>query len=181
MLILVTVVALTLVVALVLFAVLIALGGLTLGVRPPAEGKPLKVNLTARATATTMRPRASRDNQPLEHLRGSMSNHNPQTRQPGSTHRRTTESPVSGAAPLTSADDYLILVQRGPTNWGAWSPDLSECVAMSESKDATVSLMRNTITQHLADIASHGGRPPTPSGRGVYVEEHAITVHWVVL
>lgn len=85
------------------------------------------------------------------------------------------------AAPGLSAEDYLILVQRGSTCWDAWSPDLPECVVSGESKDRTVALMRDSIRRRLCEIEAHGQRPPTPSGCGVYVEEHVTAVHWIVL
>jgi len=75
---------------------------------------------------------------------------------------------------MSNASDYLILVERGPTSWGAWSPDLPGCIAAGDTKDETVALMREAIELHLAGMAEDGDPIPEPSGPGVYVEEHAL-------
>jgi predicted RNase H-like HicB family nuclease len=74
---------------------------------------------------------------------------------------------------MSNASDYLILVEQGPTSWGAWSPDLPGCVAAGDTKDETVRLMREAIEQHLAGMAEDGEPLPSASGPGVYIEEHA--------
>jgi predicted RNase H-like HicB family nuclease len=70
---------------------------------------------------------------------------------------------------MSNSADYLILVEQGPTSWGAWSPDLPGCIAAGDSKDETVALMREAISGHIEVMAEH-----EPSGPGVYVEEHAL-------
>jgi hypothetical protein len=42
-----------------------------------------------------------------------------------------------------------------------------------DTKDETVSLMREAIKANLAGIVEDGDPIPAPSGPGVYVEEHA--------
>jgi predicted RNase H-like HicB family nuclease len=75
---------------------------------------------------------------------------------------------------MSNSADYLILVEQGPTSWGAWSPDLPGCIAAGDSKDETVALMREAISGHIEVMAEHGDPIPEPSGPGVYVEEHAL-------
>ncbi|MDA8067402.1 MAG: type II toxin-antitoxin system HicB family antitoxin [Actinomycetota bacterium] len=74
---------------------------------------------------------------------------------------------------MSNPSDYLILLEQGLNGWGAWSPDLPGCVAAGDTKDETVTLMREAIALHLAGIAEDRDPIPTPSGPGVYVEEHA--------
>jgi predicted RNase H-like HicB family nuclease len=75
---------------------------------------------------------------------------------------------------MSDPADYLILVEQGPTSWGAWSPDLPGCIAAGDTKDETVALMREAISGHLEVMAEHGDLIPEPSGPGVYIEEHTL-------
>ena len=65
---------------------------------------------------------------------------------------------------MSNAADYLILIEQGPTSWGAWSPDLPGCIAAGDTKDETVALMRKAIQGHLEVMAEYGDPIPEPSG-----------------
>lgn len=66
-------------------------------------------------------------------------------------------------------NDYLILLEQGPTSCGAWSPDLPGCVAVGEDAAEALQLMREAIAMHLDGIIEDGDPIPTPSGPGVYI------------
>ena len=44
---------------------------------------------------------------------------------------------------------YLVVVEHGPTSWGAHVPDLPGCVAAAESKDEVLALIKEAIEFHL--------------------------------
>ena len=70
-------------------------------------------------------------------------------------------------------NSFLILVEPGPNNYSAWSPDLPGCVSTGATMEATVANMREAIRGHLEVMAEYGDLIPEPTGPGVYIEQHA--------
>lgn len=66
---------------------------------------------------------------------------------------------------------YLILIEGGPpSNYSAWSPDVSGCVATGDTLEEVEREMRAALAFHLEGLAEDGEPIPEPSGPGVYVE-----------
>lgn len=68
-----------------------------------------------------------------------------------------------------SAEGYLVVVARGETSWGAWAPDLPGCVAVGESADEAIELMRGAVTMHLESMRDAGEPVPPPTSQAVYI------------
>jgi predicted RNase H-like HicB family nuclease len=68
---------------------------------------------------------------------------------------------------------YLVVVEKGPTSYGAYVPDLPGCVAAGETKDEVLSLIREAIELHLEDLKNSGGSIPVPSSSSELVEVDA--------
>jgi predicted RNase H-like HicB family nuclease len=65
---------------------------------------------------------------------------------------------------------YMVVVERGETSWGAYVPDLPGCVAVGETREEVLRLIREAIEFHI-DGLRHDGLPvPTPSSEGEFVE-----------
>ena len=65
---------------------------------------------------------------------------------------------------------YLVVVEKGPTSYGAYVPDLPGCVAAGETKDEVLSLIREAIEFHLEGLKEEGQPIPTPSSSSELVE-----------
>ncbi|MGJ3243678.1 MAG: type II toxin-antitoxin system HicB family antitoxin [Opitutales bacterium] len=65
---------------------------------------------------------------------------------------------------------YTVVLERGPTSWGAYVPDLPGCVAAGESREAVVALIKEAIEFHLEGMKEGGELIPEPSSETVYVE-----------
>ena len=65
---------------------------------------------------------------------------------------------------------YAIVVEKGPTSYGAYVPDLPGCVAAAETRDEVVQLIREAIEFHLEEMRRGGFTPPEPSSSAEYVE-----------
>ena len=68
---------------------------------------------------------------------------------------------------------YLVVVEKGPTSWGAHVPDLPGCVAAGESRAEAVALIREAIDLHLEALREHGEPIPPPSSEGEFIETSA--------
>ncbi len=65
---------------------------------------------------------------------------------------------------------YMVVIERGETSWGAHVPDLPGCVAVGETREEVLGLIREAIEFHI-DGLKQGGLPvPTPSSEGEIVE-----------
>ena len=69
---------------------------------------------------------------------------------------------------------YLVVVERGPTSYGAYVPDLPGCVAVGETQDEALSLIREAIELHLEDLKDEGQPTPLPSSTSALVEVEAV-------
>ena len=65
---------------------------------------------------------------------------------------------------------YLVVVDKGPTSYGAYVPDLPGCVAAGETKAEVLSLIREAIELHLEDLKNSGETIPIPSSSSELVE-----------
>jgi predicted RNase H-like HicB family nuclease len=65
---------------------------------------------------------------------------------------------------------YAIVIERGPTSYGATVPDLPGCVAVGESVDEVHALIREAIDEHVAFLREEGQRIPEPATRVEYVD-----------
>lgn len=65
---------------------------------------------------------------------------------------------------------YMVVVERGETSWGAHVPDLPGCVAVGETREEVLQLIREAIEFHLESLKRDGLPLPSPSSEGEFVE-----------
>jgi predicted RNase H-like HicB family nuclease len=68
---------------------------------------------------------------------------------------------------------YMVVLEKGPRSWGAHVPDLPGCVAVGESREETLELIREAIDFHIEGLKEQGEAVPEPSSESVLVEVHA--------
>lgn len=65
---------------------------------------------------------------------------------------------------------YLVVVEEGPTSFGAYVPDLPGCLAVGESRDEVLEAIHDAIELHLEGLKENGEPIPAPSSSGEVVE-----------
>ena len=65
---------------------------------------------------------------------------------------------------------YVVLIERGPTGYGAYVPDLPGCVAAAATEDEVRGLIREAIALHLEGMREDGEPAPPPVTSAVLVE-----------
>jgi predicted RNase H-like HicB family nuclease len=65
---------------------------------------------------------------------------------------------------------YMVVIERGETTWGAHVPDLPGCVAVGETREEVLQLIREAIELHIDGLKEDGLPVPTPSSEGELVE-----------
>jgi len=68
---------------------------------------------------------------------------------------------------------YLVVLEKGPTSYGAHVPDLPGCIAVGETKEEALTLIREAIELHLEDLKDQGQPIPPPSSTSEIVEVKA--------
>lgn len=65
---------------------------------------------------------------------------------------------------------YLVVVEEGPTSFGAYVPDLPGCIAAGESREEVLSLIREAIEFHIEGLKEEGRALPQPHSSSALVE-----------
>ena len=69
---------------------------------------------------------------------------------------------------------YLVVVERGETNRGAHVPDLPGCIALGESREEVIELIKGAIDFHIEGMRKHGEPIPAPSSESELIETNAV-------
>ncbi|MDQ3774753.1 MAG: type II toxin-antitoxin system HicB family antitoxin [Pseudomonadota bacterium] len=65
---------------------------------------------------------------------------------------------------------YMVVVEEGPTSFGAYVPDLPGCVAVGETRDEVVDLIKEAIELHIEGLRDEGTELPKPHVSSEFVE-----------
>lgn len=68
---------------------------------------------------------------------------------------------------------YMVVVEHGESSWGAHVPDLPGCVAVGETRDEVIALIRGAIALHIDGLRSDGLPVPKPTSEGEFVDVEA--------
>lgn len=67
--------------------------------------------------------------------------------------------------------EYLVIVEQGETSFGAYVPDLPGCVAVGETREEAMQLIREAIELHIESLRDNGEVVPLPHS---FVEKVAV-------
>jgi predicted RNase H-like HicB family nuclease len=65
---------------------------------------------------------------------------------------------------------YTVVIEEGPTSFGAYVPDLPGCIAASETRAEVMQLIREAIEFHLEGLREQGAEIPVPHSSAEQVE-----------
>ena len=65
---------------------------------------------------------------------------------------------------------YAIVIEKAPSNYAAYVPDLPGCVATGSTVEETESLLREAIDLHLEGMREDGLPIPEPASLVEYLE-----------
>jgi predicted RNase H-like HicB family nuclease len=68
---------------------------------------------------------------------------------------------------------YMVVLEQGPTSYGAYVPDLPGCVAVGESQQEVLELIQEAIEFHLEGLKEEGQHIPPPNSSSTFVEVYA--------
>lgn len=59
--------------------------------------------------------------------------------------------------------NFLVVIEKTPRNFSAYSPDLPGCVATGDTHEEAIHEMRNAIALHIESLREHDEQVPIPS------------------
>lgn len=68
---------------------------------------------------------------------------------------------------------FLVVIERGPSGFGAYVPDLPGCVAVGETRAEVATLIQEAIEFHLDGLKADGSPIPEPHSSGELVDVRA--------
>ena len=68
---------------------------------------------------------------------------------------------------------YMVVIEQGPSSFGAYVPDLPGCIAAAKTKPEVLRLVQEAIAFHLEGLKEEGASMPEPHSFSEFVEVHA--------
>lgn len=65
---------------------------------------------------------------------------------------------------------YMVVIEKGPSSYGAHVPDLPGCIAVGQSHDEVLKFIREAIAFHIEGLQEQGLSVPQPSSTGELVD-----------
>jgi predicted RNase H-like HicB family nuclease len=59
--------------------------------------------------------------------------------------------------------EYLVVIEEGKKSYGAYVPDLPGCIAVGESREEALELVREAIQFHIEGLMETGEPVPPPA------------------
>jgi len=69
--------------------------------------------------------------------------------------------------------EYLVVVEKGKSSYGAYVPDLPGCVAAGETRREVLKLIREAIKLHIEALRDSGQSIPEPTSKSDVVRVRA--------
>ena len=69
--------------------------------------------------------------------------------------------------------EYLVVVEKGRSSYGAYVPDLPGCVAVGESRREALKLIRDAAKLHIEALRESGQPVPEPTSKSDVVRVRA--------
>jgi predicted RNase H-like HicB family nuclease len=68
---------------------------------------------------------------------------------------------------------YMVVIEKGESSYGAHVPDIAGCIAVGETREEVLRLIKEALESHIKCLRESGERVPPPSSVSEYVEVHA--------
>jgi len=65
---------------------------------------------------------------------------------------------------------YIVVIEKGETSYGAHVPDVPGCIAIGQSREEVLELIREAIEFHMEGLRDAGKPIPIPSSVSEYVD-----------
>ncbi len=71
---------------------------------------------------------------------------------------------------------YMVVIEKTPRNYGAFSPDVPGCIATGKTAEETTRLLHEGIGYSLEDLVERGEPIPEPTSWAIEVKGYAVPI-----
>ena len=64
---------------------------------------------------------------------------------------------------------YMVVIEKGETSYGVYVPDLPGCIAVGETREEALELIKEAVSFHLEDLRERGESIPLPRSLSDFV------------
>lgn len=68
-------------------------------------------------------------------------------------------------------EQYVVIIERGESNYSAYSPDVLGCIATGATVEETLQRMKEALIMHLEGMAEDGDELPHAKGLAYYLSQ----------
>jgi predicted RNase H-like HicB family nuclease len=68
---------------------------------------------------------------------------------------------------------YMVVIEEGPTSFGAYVPDLPDCISVGETSQEALQLIQEAIEFHIEGLKKEYQHIPMPHSASSFVEVQA--------
>jgi len=65
---------------------------------------------------------------------------------------------------------YLVIIEKGPSSFGAYVPDLPGCIAVGETRTEVARLIHEAMEFHVQALIEDGQPVPPPTSQAELIE-----------
>jgi len=65
---------------------------------------------------------------------------------------------------------YAVIIEKGPTSYGAYVPDLPGCMATGDTREEVIKLIQEAIEFHIEGLREDGQPVPPPSSSIEFID-----------
>ncbi len=69
--------------------------------------------------------------------------------------------------------EYLVVIEKGETSYGAYVPDLPGCVVVSETRREVLTLLLEGVELYIEALREAGDPVPPPTSKSEFIGVHA--------
>ena len=66
--------------------------------------------------------------------------------------------------------EYTVIIEQGPTSYGAYLPDLPGCVSAGQTREQAIPRITEAVKDHVELMVEHGEMVPEPTMSAIEVE-----------
>ena len=63
---------------------------------------------------------------------------------------------------MNPSKDYVVIIEEGPSSWGAYAPDLPGCAAVAATRAEVEALIREAVEFHIEGLRLSNQPIPSP-------------------
>lgn len=70
---------------------------------------------------------------------------------------------------MSQSRDYVVIIEEGPSSWGAYAPDLPGCAAVAATRAEVEALIQEAVEFHIEGLRLSNQPVPAPRSEARHI------------